>query len=331
MKRSSMPSFWRSFIQIEIMIKLIKSKWLYINIIIFCLAVSGYLSYRKFVYIPAQDNDYKIENYSLGGNGKKPFYQTQKDFDFVINSEKMKTNKMMKTIYGCYYNLYKKYYKEGILYTQNILLNENQFPEIYWMITDACSIIGLERIPLVFISNQKNNEIVLTSYRNPKIIIGSDYLWAYKQDELRYLLSRELVHIKCGHVFLLDMIKGLGVIADSWVPEMFSKFIFGNMGMEFMNWYREAQISADRGAITITGDSQVAVNALVKSNIGANFEDQYSEINPNELIKQLDKINKVNKTSKFAIMAELRNPTPFIILRVKNLIEFYNENELIFK
>ena len=331
MAKISMASFWETFIKIELMVKIIRSKWLYINLIIIILAVNGFLRYRKFVYIPEKDSAYRIENFSLGENGEKPFYQTEKDYLFVQNSEELLKNRIMKFIAGSYYRLYKKQYKGGILYTQNLKLSEEQFPEIYWMATDACKIIGFEEIPLVFIGSQNSSSITLTSYHNPKIIIGADYLWAYKPEELRYLIARELVHIKCNHTYLLDLVKGFEAIADSWVPDVFAEFIFGNMGIEFMNWYKEAQITADRGALAVTGDPEVAVSALIKSNIGANYEDQYGKANPYELIKQLDIIQSNSKLGKFAIMAEFRNPTPFIILRVKNLLEFYEENELIFK
>lgn len=331
MSKISMSKFWEAFIKIEILLKIIRSKWLYVNMIIIILAIHGFTKYKQFVYIPQSDSDYRIENYSLGEDGEKPFYQTEKDYEFVRQSENLLKNRIMKYISASYYRLYKKHYKTAILYTQNIVVSEKQFPDIYWMVTDACDIIGLKKVPLIFIGNEESDSIILTGYINPKIIIGSDFLWAYKPEELRFLIARKIVHVKCKQIYLLDMVKGFGAVADSWMPDFFARYIFGNMGIKFLEWYREAQITADRGALAITGDVKVATNALIKSNIGSNYEDMYGYADPDELVKQLDKIESDKKLNKFAIMAELRNPTPFVLLRIKNLMKFYKENELIFK
>jgi len=54
------------------------------------------------------------------------------------------------------------------------------------------------------------------------------------------------------------------------------------VGLELIEWFKESEITADRAGLTVTGDINVAINALVKLKLGANVDTYYGEINPDK-------------------------------------------------
>ncbi|MFV1951813.1 MAG: M48 family metalloprotease [Nitrospinota bacterium] len=161
--------------------------------------------------------------------------------------------------------------------------------------------------------------------------ISSDFTWAFKPEELRFLLTREVAHIKLGHLFYLDIIAGMRSFTRIGLPRFVSEVIVGSVGVEMMHWYKEAEISADRGALVVTGDINVALQALVKLNIGANFEDNYSKVNIDTYLQQLSLLQEDRIETASAVIHELENTNPFITVRCRHLSLWYKENDVIFK
>ena len=54
-------------------------KLLAVLILLFLFMVMGYRQYRQIIYIPEDGKAFKLDNYSLGREGDKPFYQTDDD------------------------------------------------------------------------------------------------------------------------------------------------------------------------------------------------------------------------------------------------------------
>ena len=98
-----------------------------------------------------------------------------------------------------------------------------------------------------------------------------------------------------------------------------------------MQWYKEAEVSADRGALVVTGDIKVALQTLVKLNMGVSYENYYSTVNIDTYLEQLSKLEEDRIETASAVIYELENPNPFITVRCRHLLAWYKENDAIFK
>lgn len=327
-------------IKVEILKKLFTSKWFYIIIFIGILMSIGAYNYKKAIYIPEDDKVFRIENFSLGKDGGRPFYQTEKDWELTKKLTAVKDKFIFKYLARKYYEIYKNNYSKGRLATQFIEINENQLPLIYKMLEFANEEIQLEKLPKIYVAKSMGTDIMITNYQNPVIILSADFFWAFDENELMFLLARELVHIKCNHIFFLDMIKGLQALFNSALPDFIADFIAGNMGIQLMEWYREAEISADCGGLTVTGDYATAANALMKLNVGVNIEDFFGDddyksgfqkLNPNAYIDQIKELENNSVAGASALMHELQNDNPFLTIRVRYLKKWYETNYKHFK
>lgn len=300
-------------------------------ILLFIFMIAGYKQYRQVIYIPEDGQAFKLDNYSLGREGDKPFYQTDDDFRLSDELRKLSDSNTAYFFSRNYYKHYKRHYSKGKLMTQMTKVTEEQLPGIYNMVKDACEMLGLEKVPNIYITNSNGTHLRVTNRLNPTIFISSDFTWAFKPEELRFLLAREVVHIKLGHLYYLDLMSGMRSFAGMALPKFISEVIVGSVGVKLMQWYKEAEISADRGALVVTGDADVALQALVKLNIGANFEDNYPGLNIGAYIDQLSNLEDDRIETASAVIHELENENPFVTVRVRHLSMWYEENNLIFK
>ena len=324
-------SFLRSIIGIWLLSRLLRSRWFYFLVLVIIAASYGHSRYREFVLIPDDDSAFRVDNFSLAREGGQPSYQTDKDVELMHDLERMKNGRVFSLVAGRYYKVYRKRFHGARLLTQYVLVNENQYPEIHWMVKDACDLFGVEHVPRVFVGKGSGTDLIVTNYLDPVILISGDFVWAFKPEELRFLLATAVAHIKCEHVFFLDMIKGVQSILNAAIPDFLSELVLGGLGIKLMNWYREAQITADRGGLVVTGNVDVAVNALVKLNIGASVDDYYGNVNPGEYARQLEGIEDDPLSSAAAAMSELRNTNPFVTIRVRHLLKWYESNRVLFQ
>jgi Zn-dependent protease with chaperone function len=93
---------------------------------------------------------------------------------------------------------------------------------------------------------------------SPKVVvIDSALLQALDADELAFVISHELGHVRLGHTWLNSLVGGLSGIPSPAVT-------FGLLQMAFLWWNRACEYSADRAGLLATGKPEKAISALVK-------------------------------------------------------------------
>jgi len=92
----------------------------------------------------------------------------------------------------------------------------------------------------------------------PKVLVlESPLLRVLDSDELAFVISHELGHVRLGHTWLNSLVGGLSGIPSSALS-------FGIMQLAFLWWNRACEYSADRAGLIATGKPDKAISALVK-------------------------------------------------------------------
>jgi len=306
----------------------LKSKWFYCFIFFSFALTFGYARYQRYLFIPDDPGVFQIHDYSLSGD--RPFYQTVADRELTDKLVEQKQSQAFRYLARRSYDLYRREYGKGRLLTQYVKVGPDQFGDIDWMVNDACDVLGVKDVPDVYVGDTGQREIVLTNLSDPSLIICPSLLSAFSPDELRFLLAREIAHIRCDHVLLLDMIRTMRTVMDAAVPDFLTVAVFGSLGLELVQWLKEAEVSADRGALVVTGNIDAATMALIKLNVGVKFESNYGSPNAAAFARQIDDVGEERVTSAAAAMNELRNPNSFLTVRVRHLLGWYESNPEIF-
>lgn len=102
---------------------------------------------------------------------------------------------------------------------------------------------------------------------SPKVVvIHSALLQVLDADEMAFVISHELGHVRLGHTWLNSLVGGL-----SGIPSPSAAFAL--LRLAFLGWNRACEHSADRAGLLATGRLDKAVSALVKLATGGRAQD----------------------------------------------------------
>jgi Zn-dependent protease with chaperone function len=156
-----------------------------------------------------------------------------------------------------------------------IRLGPKQFPDIWIRAVLAARILGLPKMPDVYISGDSQwNTYTYGTDTSAFVVLGTAILNNFQNDDLLFVLAREMGHCRAGHAlwktvarFLAgddSVHKGLlsgGVLnAISLSP---TKWIQDAVDLPLMAWSRQADITADRAALLAIGDEAQARRVLL--------------------------------------------------------------------
>ena len=313
--------------------KFLRSRKLLASVLFFVLVLVGTRQYEKLILSPPDDSWRAVTAEDLLS---EHWYATAESIRLTRDLEQAIDTPPLRLLNGLYYREYKSRYSPGFKNTQYVRVGPNQFPALHEMVVDACNALGSVdsdpvSLPAVYIGWTGRRSFEVTNFTGPSLVIGNDFLWAFKPDELRYLIARQIGHIHCRHVFFLDVNKGLRSLMESALPDFAARAIIGSFGGKLLDWSKEAHVSADRAGLLVTGDVDVACRALIKLNLLASIDDYYGQPNPEAFAAQTAAILGDRVTLAAAALAEMRNPNPFLTTRVGDLLRFYEANSSLFK
>lgn len=310
-----------------------RSKWFWTLLLLVILLVFGTRRYEQLILQPPEDDWHAV---ALEDLLSERWYETTEGRRLSEELGHITDSRPMRFITGLYYQEYKKRYSPGYKNSQLIKVGPDQYPELSEMVTEACNTLGAidgdgVPVPSVYLGWTGGRGMEITNFTSPSLVISHDFLWAFSPEELRYLIARQMGHIHCKHIYFLDVNKGARALLDSALPDLIGRMVLGGTGTMLLDWTKEAHITADRAGLLVTGDIDIACRALIKLNILANPEVYYSQPNPEAFAAQAKLLMNDRVTTAAAALAELRNPNPFLTVRVGDLLHFYAANSALFK
>ena len=312
--------------------RLIRMKKFWIAVSLLVLFFVGVARYEHYILQPPENDWPEVTAEDLRS---EYWYATEEGQRLTGELERLVDSRPMRFATGLYYQQYKKRFSPGIKNTQYVKVGPEQYPEIHAMVVDACGSFGRldgssVTVPNVYVGWTGRRDFEVTNFTRPSIVIGNDFLWAYKPEELRYLIARQIGHIHCKHVYFLDALKGARALLNTALPDFIGRAILGGLATPLLEWSKESHITADRAGLLVTGDVDTACQALIKLNIQASLDDFYGLASPEAFAAQARILSEDRMTTASAALAEMRNPNPFLTTRVGDLLQFHAANASLF-
>lgn len=312
---------------------LLRGRYFWFLLLLLVLIVFGTRQYDKLILQPPESDWQEV---ALEDLLTDRWYETAESRRLSEDLNEITDSRPMEFVTGLYYQEYKRRYSPGYKNTQLVKVGPDQYAPLWDMVTDACGALGAIEgdgiePPTVYTGWTDGRGMEITNFTHPSLVINNDYLWAFAPEELAYLIARQIGHIHCGHIYYLDVLKGARQLLDSALPDVLGRMILGGTGTKLLAWMKEAQISADRAGLLVTGDIDVACRALIKLNMLSNPEVYYGQPNPEAFAAQARLLTGDRVTTASAALAELQNPNPFLTVRVADLLHFYEANSALFK
>ena len=154
-----------------------------------------------------------------------------------------------------------------------ILLGPRQLPDVWKQAVLAARILGLPKMPFLYISGDKMwNTYTYGTETSSFIVLGTSHLINFANDELLFVLAREMGHCRAGHALWKTVTRFLagdvsvqhGLLSDGLLNAINpSKLIHGALDLPLMAWARQSEITADRAGLLAIGDEALARRVLL--------------------------------------------------------------------
>lgn len=162
--------------------------------------------------------------------------------------------------------LVKKFYEVGLdrwmycLYmATSVKCGPNQYPTLYNTLREACHTLDVPEPELFLTSNPFPNAFA-GGVERPYIVLRSSIVETLDDKQLLHLMGHELGHIKCGHVLYFSVAQVLMPLLEMIGRRTFGLGDAAQMALvaAFLEWSRNAEISADRAGLLACQDFNVS-------------------------------------------------------------------------
>jgi predicted Zn finger-like uncharacterized protein len=154
-----------------------------------------------------------------------------------------------------------------------IRLGPRQLPDVWRQAVLAARILGLPKLPDVYISgDQMWNTYTYGTETSSFIVLGTSHVINFANDELLFVLAREMGHCRAGHALWKTVTRFIagdtsvhsGLLSDGLINAISpTKLIHGALDLPLMAWARQSEITADRAGLLAVGDEALARRVLL--------------------------------------------------------------------
>lgn len=156
------------------------------------------------------------------------------------------------------------------LITASMPLEGQPLTRLEDLVGDCARTLGVER-PVVYCRNSPTTSpYVVEAYGRCHLVLTSGLLRLFegRPEELKFVVGRELGHVKCGHLALrrkaFGVLSAIRSIDASLVPEKLQGILPTLALGRLLGWCLESEISADRAGLLCCGDPAVAYEAMLR-------------------------------------------------------------------
>jgi Zn-dependent protease with chaperone function len=145
-----------------------------------------------------------------------------------------------------------------------IRADHRQYPRVHRLFAESAATLDLRELPELYVQYDRSLNGMCIGLSNPFIVINSGALELLDDDELRNLLGHEIGHLMSGHAVYRTMIIILTNWATSlgWLP--LGEYALRAIILALREWWRKAEISADRAGILAGQDPNAALRLSMK-------------------------------------------------------------------
>ena len=198
-----------------------------------------------------------------------------------------------------------------------IRLGPRQLPDVWKQAVLAARILGLPSMPDVYVSGDSQwVTYTFGSDTSAFIVLGTAILNNFQNDELLFVLAREMGHCRAGHALWKSVTRFL--TGDAGPHGMLSngvlhasnpmKLLEGAVEMPLMAWSRQSDITADRAGLLAVGDETLARRVLLAWSIKS--ARLLKQVNIEEWMKQeeasSDQMTRISEMTTSASMYTTR-------------------------
>ncbi len=212
----------------------------------------------------------------------------------------------------------------------NLKVTESNFPDIYQLLEEACSILDLKKTPDLYITWDYSVNGFTTGSENPLIVLHSGAVDLLSPEELLYVIGHEVGHIKSGHMLYHEMGQVIPILGHIIGSATLGIGALVSTGLEaaLFHWYRMSELTADRAGLLACQNDDAVISGLMKiSGVPQKFFDKISTedfISQAREFKGYDYDSLDNIAKAATIMWQTH---PWTVMRASEIIKWVEAGE----
>ncbi|MEP6690364.1 MAG: M48 family metallopeptidase [Gemmatimonadaceae bacterium] len=207
-------------------------------------------------------------------------------------------------------------------------LSERQLPDVFALAIRAARIMALPYLPEIYVSGDQMWEAMTLGTDSSAFIVIGSVLTNFKNDDLLFMLGREMGHARAGHALwktVSQFISGRGhkrsILGDGILHALNpAKLAESVIDAPLMAWARHSEITADRAGMLVVGKEEVARKVLMSWTLKS-FPLQ-ARINADAWLEQEAEANDVSRFAEWT-----QSSTPYLAGRLRLMHEFAQSEE----
>lgn len=231
------------------------------------------------------------------------------------------TRKMME------YGLERIFYLENT--ADNVRVTDQMFPRLHRYLQWGCKILGVEA-PEMYVNMDPVPNAYTYGHTRPFIVLTSGLVDMLDEQERLFVIGHELGHIKFGHVLYTVLAENIRTVIDiiGRATLGVGSLLGTGLALPLLDWYRKAELSADRAALLCVQDKDVAFRSFMK--LAGGSASMAEQMEPAEFMRQIRAYedadeSTLNKAYKVWITAFRTHPFP--IMRASHLDQWIESGQ----
>lgn len=228
---------------------------------------------------------------------------------------------------------FNEYTTDHLFYALNsaeaVRCGPDQFPTLYGLLQEACSILHVPE-PELYVHYDPLFNAYAAGMKKTFVVLQSSLVEALTEEELLFIIGRELGHIKCGHLLYLELAIFLMIFFDELSRATLGLGPLAMTGLvtALYEWMRQSEVTADRAGLLVCQDQKAAFTTLMK--IGAGSTQYNAEMNVDAFLEQARQHAEATGATAVAkavwfLLRNRRLSRPQVVYRAKALDDWIAE------
>jgi Zn-dependent protease with chaperone function len=231
------------------------------------------------------------------------------------------TRKMME------YGLERIFYLENT--ADNVRVTDKMFPRLRRYLLWGCKILGVEE-PELYVSNEPVPNAYTYGHTRPFIVLTSGLVDMLDEQERLFVIGHELGHIKFGHVLYTVLAENIRVVIDiiGRATLGVGSLLGTGLALPLLDWYRKAELSADRAALLCVQDKAVAFRTFMK--LAGGSAALAAQMQIDEFMRQIRAYEEADESTLnriYKVWLTAFRTHPFPIMRANHLDQWIESGE----